>query len=82
MAESTKRSKKHDMGETQTSHSLSKSCEACMHSAKWTEEGMVVVCKGVLHYESECDRGAGCGKTARPDLHGGLGAIRVPTITV
>ena len=35
----------------------------------------------VLHCESEYDRGAGCGKTARPDLHGGLQVIGVPTIT-
>ena len=35
-----------------------------------------------LHCESEYDRGAGCGKTARPDLHGGLYVNEVPTITV
>ena len=38
--------------------------------------------EGVLHCESEYDRGAGCGKTARPDLHGGRCASGVPTITV
>ena len=26
---------------------------------------------GALYCESEYDRGAGCGKTARPDLYGG-----------
>ena len=31
---------------------------------------MVVDMKRVWHYERECDRGAGCGKTARPDLSG------------
>jgi hypothetical protein len=36
----------------------------------------------VLHCESEYNRGAGCGKTARPDLHGGLCVNEVPTITV
>ena len=34
-----------------------------------------------LYCESEYDRGAGCGKTARPDLHGGYGASCIPTIT-
>lgn len=43
---------------------------------------MVVIIKGiVLHCESEYNRGAGCGKTARPDLHGGLCVNEVPTIT-
>lgn len=36
---------------------------------------------GVLHCESEYDRGAGCGKTARPDLYGGLCENEVPTIS-
>ena len=31
---------------------------------------MVVDMKRVWHYERVCDRGAGCGKTARPDLYG------------
>jgi hypothetical protein len=36
----------------------------------------------VLHCESEYNRGAGCGKTARPDLCGGGGCVNeVPTIT-
>ena len=35
----------------------------------------------VLHCESEYNRGAGCGKTARPDLCGGLCVNEVPTIT-
>ena len=43
---------------------------------------MVVSGKGVWHCESECDRGAGCGKTARPDLYGGLPAKVVPTISL
>ena len=42
---------------------------------------MVVSIQVVWHYESECDRGAGCGKTARPDLYGGLLARVVPTIS-
>ncbi len=42
---------------------------------------MAVMCYGALCCESEYDRGAGCGKTARPDLHGGPGVIWVPTIT-
>ena len=42
---------------------------------------MVVSGIGVWHCESECDRGAGCGKTARPDLYGGLPAKVVPTIS-
>ena len=37
--------------------------------------------KDVLHCESEYNRGAGCGKTARPDLHGGRYENEVPTIT-
>jgi len=37
--------------------------------------------KSVLHCESEYDRGAGCGKTARPDLHGGFRGSGIPTIT-
>ena len=41
----------------------------------------MVVNKGALYCESEYDRGAGCGKTARPDLHGGRLATGVPTIT-
>jgi hypothetical protein len=35
-----------------------------------------------MHCGSEYDRGAGCGKTARPDLHGGLYVNEVPTITI
>ncbi len=42
---------------------------------------MVVMCCGALYCESEYDRGAGCGKAARPNLHGGSGVIWVPTIT-
>jgi len=38
--------------------------------------------KGALHCESEYNRGAGCGKTARPDLYGGLYVNEVPTISV
>jgi len=34
-----------------------------------------------LHCASEYNRGAGCGKTARPDLHGGLYVNVVSTIT-
>ena len=37
---------------------------------------------GALHCESEYNRGAGCGKTARPDLYGGLYVNEVPTISV
>jgi hypothetical protein len=37
--------------------------------------------KDVLHCESEYNRGAGCGKTARPDLYGGLCVNEVPTMT-
>ena len=37
--------------------------------------------RDALHCESEYNRGAGCGKTARPDLHGGLCENEVPTIT-
>jgi hypothetical protein len=43
---------------------------------------MVTRLKGALYCESEYDRGAGCGKTARPDLCGGLYENEVPTITV
>jgi hypothetical protein len=43
---------------------------------------MVVSMKDVLHCESEYNRGAGCGKTARPDLYGGLCVNEVPTMTV
>ena len=42
---------------------------------------MVVNMKDVLHCESEYNRGAGCGKTARPDLYGGLCVNEVPTMT-
>ena len=43
---------------------------------------MAVNIKGIVLYcESEYNRGAGCGKTARPDLHGGLYENEVPTIT-
>ena len=42
---------------------------------------MVVRSMDVLHCESEYNRGAGCGKTARPDLYGGLYVNEVPTIT-
>jgi len=38
--------------------------------------------KGALHCESEYNRGAGCGKTARPDLYGGLYENEVPTISI
>ena len=42
---------------------------------------MVVSLKDVLHCESEYNRGAGCGKTARPDLCGvGLVTARSTTI--
>ncbi len=34
-----------------------------------------------LHCESEYNRGAGCGKTARPDLYGGHWVTDVPTIS-
>jgi hypothetical protein len=42
---------------------------------------MVVSMKDVLHCESEYNRGAGCGKIARPDLYGGLCVNEVPTMT-
>jgi len=42
---------------------------------------MVVKYKGALHCVSEYNRGAGCGKTARPDLYGGLYVNEVPTMT-
>ncbi len=42
---------------------------------------MVVKYKGALHCASEYNRGAGCGKTARPDLCGGLYENEVPTMT-
>jgi hypothetical protein len=42
---------------------------------------MMVIFMDVLHCESEYNRGAGCGKTARPDLCGGLCVNEVPTIT-
>jgi hypothetical protein len=35
-----------------------------------------------LYCEREYDRGAGCGKTARPDLYGGHWETGVPTMTV
>jgi hypothetical protein len=38
--------------------------------------------KDVLHCESEYNRGAGCGKTARPDLYGRLCVNKVPTMTI
>ena len=38
--------------------------------------------KGALHCESEYNRRAGCGKTARPDLYGGLYENEVPTISM
>jgi hypothetical protein len=38
--------------------------------------------QGGLHCESEYDRGAGCGKTARPDLYGGHWETGVPTMTM
>ena len=37
--------------------------------------------KDAMHCESEYNRGAGCGKTARPDLYGGLYVNEVPTMT-
>jgi hypothetical protein len=43
---------------------------------------MVVIMETVLHCESEYDRGAGCGKTARPDLYGGLHVSEVSTMTI
>jgi hypothetical protein len=43
---------------------------------------VVVIIKGIVLYcESEYNRGAGSGKTARLDLHGGLYENEVPTIT-
>ncbi len=42
----------------------------------------MVVKQGALYCESEYNRGAVCGKTARTDLHGGHWATGVPTITV
>lgn len=42
----------------------------------------VIIKEAVLHCESEYNRGAGCGKTARPELHGGLCENEVPTITI
>ncbi len=41
----------------------------------------MVVIMDALYCESEYDRGAGCGKTARPDLHGGRWVTDVPTIS-
>jgi hypothetical protein len=35
-----------------------------------------------MHCESEYDRGAGCGKIARLDLHGGFYVNGIPTITM
>lgn len=32
----------------------------------------MVVKEDALYCESEYNRGAGCGKTARPNLHGGI----------
>ncbi|MCP4486621.1 MAG: hypothetical protein GY820_04770 [Gammaproteobacteria bacterium] len=40
----------------------------------------MVVINGALYCEREYDRGAGCGKTARPDLYGGHWATGVPTM--
>ena len=42
---------------------------------------MAVENNGVLYCESKYNRGAGCGKTAGPDLHGGRLAAGVPTIS-
>ncbi len=39
-----------------------------------------MVTNGALYCEREYDRGAGCGKTARPDLYGGHWATGVPTM--
>jgi len=50
-------------------------------SANNNDAGMVVMNNGTLHCASEYDRGAGCGKTARPDLYGGLCGNKVPTMT-
>ena len=52
-----------------------------MQGAYKTNEGMEVRIMEVLHCESEYNRGAGCEKIARPDLHGGLYENEVPTIT-
>ncbi|MCP4489478.1 MAG: hypothetical protein GY820_19515 [Gammaproteobacteria bacterium] len=42
----------------------------------------MVVINGALYCEREYDRGAGCGKTAGPDLYGGHWATGVPTMNV
>ena len=53
-----------------------------MQSYYGKAKGMVVKNKGALHCASEYNRGAGCGKTARPDLYGGLYENEVPTMTI
>lgn len=55
--------------------------ENYMQNVDETDEGLVVRNKDVSHCESQYSRGAGCGKTARPDLYGGLCKNEVPTIT-
>ncbi len=42
----------------------------------------LLVSYGFIDCESEYDRGAGCGKTARPDLCGGCQVTGIPTVTV
>ena len=60
-------------------------CECCVNVV-----GMLCIrCANVVsrvgvlvNTQSEYNRGAGCGKTARPDLYGGLCVNEVPTMTV
>ena len=83
MVESTQWSQEHDLGKIEACYCLQESSETCLQGTDKPDEGMVVRIKqDVLHCESEYNRGAGCGKTARPDLHGGLYVNEVPTITI
>ena len=81
MVESTKRSKKHDVAKTQKLVTIYITAKTRVFGNQVKEKGMVVKNCRALHCASEYNRGAGCGKTAGPDLHGGLYVNVVPTIT-
>ncbi len=59
--------------------SMQSSLRGIANKVKW--KPYLLVSYGFIDCESEYDRGAGCGKTARPDLYGGRQATGVPTMT-
>jgi hypothetical protein len=57
------------MGTVEARNHLQITGQASVYSEKYKPKVMLVT--GALYCEREYDRGAGCGKTARPDLYGG-----------